>query len=88
MAELFATGRIVDIVLALTALEAVALMAYHQWTGRGIAPLDLLSTLAAGVFLMLALRAALTGAGWVWIAGCLVAALAAHLLDLARRWRS
>jgi O-antigen/teichoic acid export membrane protein len=47
---------------------------------------DLLANAAAGACLLLALRAALTGAGWAWVAAALCAALIAHLFDLVRRW--
>jgi hypothetical protein len=86
--ELFATGRIVDLVLALMVLEGIVLVAYHRTTGRGLAPVGLLANLLAGVCLLLALRAALIGASWRWIALALAAALLAHLADLWRRWRS
>lgn len=86
MSHLFTTGRIVDLIVALTVVEWLALAAYHRSTGRGIAPLDLLGNLLAGVFLLLALRGALLGAGWGWIGLALTAALIAHLSDLGRRW--
>jgi hypothetical protein len=41
-----------------------------------------------GMFLLLAVRAALAGAAWPWLPAALAAALAAHLLDLAGRWRN
>lgn len=87
MAALFASGRIVDVILALTLAEAVGLVAWHRRTGRGVAPADFLGNLLSGVCLLLALRAGLAGAWWGWIALALLAALAAHLTDLARRWR-
>ena len=87
MSDLFATGRVVDLILVLVAVEGLALAAYHRRTGRGIAALDLLGNLLAGVFLLLALRGALVGAGWEWIGCALAAALLAHLGDLRRRWR-
>ena len=86
MSHLFTTGRIVDLIVALTVVEWLALAAYHRSTGRGIAPLDLLGNLLAGAFLLLALRGALLGAGWGWIGLALAAALIAHLSDLGRRW--
>lgn len=49
--------------------------------------IELAANLAAGAFLLLALRAALAGAGPVWIAASLLGALVAHLADLALRWR-
>jgi hypothetical protein len=87
MASLFATGHVVDLVLALTAIEAILVVAYHGRTGRGVAPAEFLGNLLSGVWLMLALRCALVGAWWGWIALCLVGSLVAHLADLRRRWR-
>jgi hypothetical protein len=88
MAALFASGRMVDLVLALTLIEAVALVAWHRRTGGGVAPGDFLGNLLSGVCLLVALRLGLAGAWWGWIALALLAALAAHLTDLASRWRS
>ena len=45
------------------------------------------SSLLAGAFLLLALRAALTAEPWTTVALWLAGALAAHLADVARRWR-
>lgn len=87
MTEFFASGRAVDLILCLMVAEGILLAFYHRRTGRGIAIRDLAGVLLAGGFLLLALRAALTGASWVWVAGFLVAGLVAHLGDLARRWR-
>lgn len=86
--SLVASGRVVDVVLAFMLLEALALGVYRARTARGIALPDLAINLLAGVGLLVALRAALTGTGWQWIAGGLFAALFAHAADLARRWRS
>ena len=38
-----------------------------------------------GALILLAVRAALTGAGWPWVAAALAASFPAHLLDLRRR---
>jgi len=86
VAELFATGRVVDLILALMALEGALLTAFWARTGRGVAPADLVPNLLAGVCFLLALRAALVGAGWGWVALGLAAALPAHLIDLRRRF--
>ncbi len=88
MAELFASGRVVDAILALMLLEGVALWALGRATGRGLAPGAILTNLAAGAALLLALRAALTGAAWYAVAAWLVAGLLAHLADLWRRLAS
>jgi hypothetical protein len=85
MADLFATGRIVDLILVLMVLETVVLAGRHLLTGRGIPPASLLTNMAAGACLMLALRAALTGAAWGIIAGTLAGALVMHLFDLRIR---
>jgi len=88
VSALFASGRVVDVVLALTAVEFVALALWHRRTGRGLATADLVSALLAGVFLMLAVRAALVGAWWGWVALWLLAAGVAHVVELRRRWAS
>jgi hypothetical protein len=87
MRELFAAGRIVEMILALMVFEAIALGLYHRRTGRGIAPLDLLLNLAAGALLLLALRAAIVDPDPLAPAPYLAVALFAHVADLARRWR-
>jgi len=88
MAEFFASARAVDLVLAVVVLEALSLAIYHARTRRGLAPRDYLANLVAGACLLLAVRAALTHAPWIWIAFFLVAALPAHVADLWRRARS
>ena len=86
MAGLFASGQIVDLILALLAMEAIIVIVCHRLTGRGIAPAALLSNLLAGACLLLALRSALIFAWWGWTALWLTAALLGHAADLARRW--
>lgn len=86
MAELFASGVIVDLILLLIAVEAALLYALTRWIGRGPSLAELLPNLLAGAFLLLALRAVITGAEWKWTAACLAAALVAHLADLRSRW--
>ena len=87
MAEWFSSGRIIDAILILVALEAAALLWWHRRTGRGPAPLPLLCNLASGAALMLAVRAALAGADWPVIAACLFGSLLAHGSELAVRLR-
>jgi hypothetical protein len=88
MEALFAGGRVVDAILAIVVLEAVALTLYWRRTGRGIPPGRLLPFLLAGAALLLALRGALTGAGPAWMGFWLLVAGLAHLWDLRGRWRS
>ncbi|WP_242510386.1 hypothetical protein [Halorhodospira halophila] len=85
MAEWFASGRVIDAILVLMLLEGALLYALYRRTGHGLASATIVTTLAAGGFLLLALRAALTGAPWYWVSGWLLAGLAAHLADLWQR---
>jgi hypothetical protein len=87
MAPLFASGHIVDLILALTAVEFTILLIHYRRTRHGVAPVDLLFNLLAGIFLLLALRCGLRGAWWGWVGAWLFAALVAHVADLLRRWR-
>ena len=87
MRELFETGRIIDLALALIAAEAGLLGAYHHHSGRGISAATFAANLVAGGCLLLALRAALTNAGWEPVATWLFGALLAHVADLRSRWK-
>jgi hypothetical protein len=78
---------LIDVVIAITLLEGLALAAYHRRTGGGLAPMDFMPNLASGLALMLALRAGLASAGWGWVAMGLLASGLAHAVDLRRRWR-
>ncbi len=78
---------LVDAALLLLVLEAAGLVWWHRRTGRGIPPRLLLPTLLAGGMIMGALRLALAGSGALPILALLAVALAAHLADLAGRWR-
>jgi len=86
MAELIESGSIIDLMLVFVLIEVAALMLYWRLTGKGIAPVSLLLNAGAGTSLMLALRAALTGAPWQWLAAWLAASLVFHVVDLAARW--
>ena len=87
LAQLFSSGRIIDIVVLITALEGLALAAYHASTGKGVTPRDYALNMTAGLFLMVALRFALVGSTWLPVALCLTASGAFHGLDMATRWR-
>jgi hypothetical protein len=79
MTALFASGHAVDIVLAVILAEAVLLVVQR----RPIAGVAL--ALLPGALMLLAVRAALTGMNWPWIAAALALSFPAHLLDLRRR---
>ncbi len=87
MAELFASGRVLDLILAGMALEAVGLILLYRTTGRGVRPARLLPNLLSGMCLLLAMRVGAGGAWWGWVSLALLGALAFHLVDLGRAWR-
>jgi hypothetical protein len=86
MADLFATGRIVDAVVVLMLLELIILTWVRKKTHGGVPMPALLTNLAAGAALLMSLRAALVDDRWQVVALWLIAALIAHVLDLKMRW--
>jgi nitroreductase len=82
MTWLFASGHAVDVVLAVIALEWLVLVRAMGWRA-----IDATLCLVPGAMMLLALRAALIGMGWWWIAGLLLASFPLNLADLARRHR-
>jgi hypothetical protein len=84
--DLLESGRLLDGILTLVLLELGALALWRRQTGAGIPLASLLPNLAAGACLLLALRAAATGAAWPWVVLWLTLALPCHALDLRARW--
>ncbi len=80
MSALFASGRAVDIVLAVMLVEVVVLIARRRQAATTVALAFL-----PGALILLAARAALTGAGWPVVAAWLAASFPAHLADVRRR---
>ena len=83
--SLFRTGRIADIVIAVMVLEALAFVIAARTRTRTWSLGVVLAGLLPGLFLVLALRAALVQASSLWIAAALSAALVSHLLDMRLR---
>jgi hypothetical protein len=81
----FASGHAVDLVLLVMAAELVFLFARRRARAERPPMIDLVLAFAPGACLLLALRAALTGAGWPWIAAALAASFPFHIADLIRR---
>ncbi|MEQ8433313.1 MAG: hypothetical protein RIA71_03655 [Oceanicaulis sp.] len=86
MEALFASGRIIDLILLLVVVEAAVLAVVPRLRGA-MTLVDVAALLAPGVMLMLAVRAALIGAPYTITAAVLAAAFAFHILDVARRRR-
>jgi hypothetical protein len=79
MDQFFTSGRAVDVVLAVLAIEAIWLkLRSNSWA-------DILPALVPAVLMMVALRAALTGMAWPFISVPLALAFPVHLVDLRRR---
>ena len=83
MAELFASGRVLEFILAGMGLEAIGLVWLQHRTG--LAPSAVLPYLLSGMAMLLAWRLSIGGAWWGWISACLLLGGALHLLDLRRR---
>jgi hypothetical protein len=76
---LYASGHAVDIVLVIIAMELAWLVRTRRWRAT-----DAALRLAPGVMMLIALRAALTGQAWYWVALPLLISFPLHLADLAR----
>lgn len=88
LAGFFSSGRAADLALLVLAGEAVVLWLRERRTGRGPRLADVAPFLAAGACMLLALRAALVGAPWWWVAAALAGSGVAHGVDIARRLRA
>lgn len=84
MSGFFASGHVADLILAVMAVEAAWLLLRPgaRWPADWV---DVLLALGPGACLVLALRGALTGTDWRWIALALAASFPLHLLDVQRR---
>lgn len=87
MQELWASGWLVNGVIAITLLEAAALLMYRRLSGKGIASRDWALNLVSGLCLLMAVRAAVMMAAWPTIAAWLSAAGLVHGADMVSRWR-
>ena len=79
MDEFFASGRAVDVVLAVLAIEMIWLKL------RGSRWADIVPALLPAALMMIALRAALVGMAWPYVSIPLALAFPVHLYDLRRR---
>jgi hypothetical protein len=86
MLRLIETGRIVEWIIGAMLIEAVVLWRWHRRRGSGLAPLAVLTIVASGICLMLALRTALRAEPAWQVAAWLGAAGIAHAADLWVRW--
>ena len=80
MRAFFTNGHAVDLVLAVMVIEALFLI--FPLKRRA---LTVVLMILPGAAMMLALRAAVTGAEWPWVAVWLTLSLPLHLADLKHR---
>jgi uncharacterized membrane protein YjjP (DUF1212 family) len=83
MGRFFNSGHVVDAILAVFACEAFVYAVIRRWSPGAMMRFAVAAL--PGIFLLLALREALTGAGWSWIALWLALSFPAHLADLRLR---
>lgn len=76
----FTSGHAADLVLAVLLVEAIWLKT-RRWSFARI-----IGLVGPAVFIVLALRAALVGAGWEWVAALLALSFPLHLMDLRARF--
>lgn len=79
-------GRLILAILVLMAAEGVLLALLWQKRALGLPWRGFLGNLLSGAALMMAVRAAVLDRSGTEIAGWLLAALVAHLIDLYWRW--
>lgn len=85
LTHLFVSGLALDVALAVIVLEFLVLCLAGKSGTMATRAVTLTLALGPGACLMLALRAALTQAGLVWVLLFLALSLPLHLVDLARR---
>ena len=79
MEQFFASGRAVDVVLAVLVIEALWLrLRAQKWA-------DIIPALLPAILMMLGLRAALTGMEWPFISLPWALAFPVHVYDMHRR---
>ena len=88
MTEFFSGTNVVDFIIGCTLIEWLALWLFYQRTGRGIAPIMLRMTLLPGLYLMMALRCALSALPFYVVLLFLAASGLTHAADLKRRWNT
>ncbi|MEL6302514.1 MAG: hypothetical protein AAFV47_09870 [Pseudomonadota bacterium] len=82
------SGRIADVMLAVIAIEIIALIVYRLLSGKGLPVATVICNAGAGGSLMVALKLVWIDAAWHWVAAALLGSLVFHMIDLAQRWRA
>ncbi len=85
MSAFLGSPHLADLVLAVLLVETLALVLLKSGAGDRGRRIDIATAALPGLFLLLALRAAMGGGGATWVALWLAASFPAHLFDLWRR---
>ncbi len=80
--ELFYSGRIVDVIIAMVIAEGMLISWLSKKNKFGISVNRFIIHTLPGVFIFLALRCALIDSAWQWIAFFLIASLVSHIVDI------
>jgi hypothetical protein len=88
MSEFLFSTWVIDGLIVVLLAEALVLRGLQWRRGARAVPRGLSASLMAGLFLMLAIRLALTGSHGLWFAALLLASGLAHAFDLRERFRS
>ncbi len=85
MEQFITSGAVASVILGVMGVEA-AVLGFVLWRrGRAVGLYSFLASLLAGASLVLALQAALTQAGWLYVATYLLSGLLAHVAEIALR---
>jgi hypothetical protein len=85
MDSLISSGRILDVILVVIAVEMLVVGFYMWRKGQGLALISFAASGLSGGSLVLAFRALMKESGWPFVAIYLGAALLAHVADIALR---
>jgi hypothetical protein len=78
---------LVQIAIFITLTETIFLIWYYRSKGKGVAPVDFLSNVAAGLCLMFALLSVLINSPLILTALLLFVSGVAHVVYMWRRWK-
>ncbi len=79
MGDFFANGHAINLLILLLLVELAVVKGLRQRA-------PLVTSMLAGLGLLVAWRLAHSGAGWMWVSLALMASGAAHGWDLWQRW--
>jgi hypothetical protein len=87
MSAMLGSVRVIDLVLAVIALEACLLLGWRVLSGHHLLSTDVYPNLIAAAGLLGAAHVLLTDGDWLRTGTCLLVAMFAHIVALARLWR-